>query len=62
MREMQEQFDSHGFVRIHKGFLVNCSAVHLLHTDSITLENGTELPIGRAWAENAKQQIMRSFR
>ena len=62
MREMQEQFDSHGFVRIHKGFLVNCSAVHLLHTVSITLENGTELPIGRAWAENAKQQIMRSFR
>lgn len=62
MREMQERFEAHGFVRIHKGFLVNCSAVHLLHSDSVTLENGTELPIGRAWAENAKQQIMRSFR
>ena len=62
MKEMQERFETQGFVRIHKGFLVNCKAVHLLHTDNVTLENGIQLPIGRAWADNAKQQIMRSFR
>ena len=62
MREMQKRFEAYGFVRIHKGFLVNCNAVHLLHSDTVTLENGLQLPIGRAWAETAKQQIMRSFR
>lgn len=48
-----------GFVRIHKGFLVNQSAVKILGTDNVELINETLLPIGRSYAENAKKRLMR---
>lgn len=48
-----------GFVRIHKGFLVNQTAVKILHSDETELTNGVRLPVGRSYAENAKKQLMR---
>lgn len=48
-----------GFVRIHKGYLVNQAAVRALGTDEALLTNGARLPIGRSYAEAAKKQLMR---
>lgn len=48
-----------GFVRIHKGFLVNQAAVKILLSDEAELINGTRIPIGRSYAETAKKQLMR---
>lgn len=48
-----------GFVRIHKGFLVNQAAVKILSADEAELTSGTKLPIGRSYAELAKKRIMR---
>lgn len=48
-----------GFVRIHKGFLLNQSAVKILSSDKAELTDGTLLPIGRSYAENAKKRLMR---
>lgn len=48
-----------GFIRIHKGFLVNQSAVKILLSDEAELINGTRIPIGRSYAEIAKKQLMR---
>lgn len=48
-----------GFIRIHKGFLVNQSAVRMLAYDEAELTDGTRIPIGRSYAETAKKQLMR---
>ena len=48
-----------GFVRIHKGFLVNQSAVRRLTSEEADLRNGVKLPIGRAYAEAARRRLMR---
>ena len=48
-----------GFVRIHKGFLVNQAAVKMLFSDQAQLTDGTKLPIGRSYADTAKKQLMR---
>lgn len=51
-----------GFIRIHKGFLVNQSAVKMIGSDMVELMNGNLLPIGRSYAETTKKQILRYMR
>lgn len=51
-----------GFLRIHKGFLLNQSAIRLLHQEEATLQNGTTLPIGKSYAKSAKEQLLRYMR
>ncbi len=48
-----------GFIRIHKGFVVNQAAVKLLACDTAELIGGDVIPIGRSYAETAKKQLMR---
>lgn len=54
-----DKLSHRGFVRVHKGFLVNMAAVKLLGQGNLTLENGQEIPMGRSYAEDAKKRIMR---
>lgn len=49
----------YGFVRIHKGFLLNQAAVKKLYTDEIELTDGSRLPIGRSYQDSARKAIMR---
>ncbi len=56
---VENTLNSNGFIRVHKGFLINQAAVTLLRTDELELYNGTIIPIGRAYAPNAKNRIMR---
>lgn len=51
-----------GFIRIHKGFLVNQTAIRLFGTESVELTDGNRLPVGKTYAEAAKQQFMRYLR
>lgn len=51
-----------GFIRIHKGFYINQSAVKLLNSEEATLLNGTSLPIGKSYAKTAKEQLLRYMR
>lgn len=59
---MEKQLKDKGFVRIHKGFLVNQEAVYRLTMDTVVLKNEEELPIGRNAREETREQLMRSFR
>ena len=47
----------HGFVRVHKGFLVNQAAVKLLGSDELELFSGAKIPIGRHFQESAKKRL-----
>lgn len=48
-----------GFVRVHKGYLINQIAVKLLGKDEIILLNEERIPIGKNYAETAKKTLMR---
>ena len=48
-----------GFIRFHRGFLVNQEAVKILGADEVELVTGEKLPIGRNYGEAAKKQLMR---
>lgn len=48
-----------GFVRIHKGFLVNQAAVRSFSADEVVLVDGVCIPIGRNYGKEAKRKLMR---
>jgi DNA-binding LytR/AlgR family response regulator len=56
---LENALSGSGFVRIHKGFLVNQAAVRMINTEECVLNGGTRLPIGRSYSENARKQLMR---
>lgn len=51
-----------GFLRIHKGFLVNQAAIKLLGAEEIELTSGIRLPVGKTYSDSVKQQFMRYLR
>jgi len=53
---------SHGYIRVHKGFLVNQQAISMFGAEEIQLENGSVLPLGRTYVESAKKKFMRYIR
>lgn len=59
MTAIENALSDSGFIRIHKGFLVNQAVVRRLTPEEAELKNGVRLPIGRKYAESAKKQLMR---
>lgn len=51
-----------GFARVHKGFLVNQSAVKIIGKDTLEMINGTIIPLGKSYIETAKQELLKSMR
>lgn len=56
---VENALSGNGFVRIHKGFLVNQAAVRTLSYDEAELISGAKIPIGRSYSDAAKKQLMR---
>ncbi len=56
---LENALSDSGFVRVHKGFLVNQSAVKMINADECVLVNNKRLPVGRSYSENARRQLMR---
>lgn len=59
LTNVERELNPKGFVRIHKGFLVNQEAVYRIGSDEVTLSNQERLPIGRSNKEQAKERLMR---
>lgn len=62
MHQLQEELKHYGFIRIHKGYLVNQKAIHVLKADKVILVNQTQLPIGRHYRVTAREEIMHFLR
>lgn len=62
MSQLQEELTPYGFIRIHKGYLVNQKAIHIMKSDKVILDDGTELPMGRHYRANAKEEILKFLR
>ncbi len=54
LKPLEERFSSHGFVRIHKNYLVNAKYVKEVGNRTVLLADGTELDIGK----NRRKEII----
>ncbi len=48
MTVLEELLSSRDFIRIHKGYIVNCRFIKKFERNSVILTTGTELPVGRS--------------
>lgn len=62
MTAVEHTLQSFGFIRIHKGFLVNQEMIKTINSEETELLDGTKLPIGKVYAESAKRHVMRYMR
>lgn len=58
MDKLEERLEAHGFIRIHKGYLVNCQHIQRIQNTSLSLRSGTELPIGRSKMGEVKSKFL----
>ena len=58
MDHLEDALREHGFMRIHKGFLVNYRYISRLDKCEATLINGTAVPISRRKSKDIRQQYL----
>ena len=56
MDHLEQSLDSHGFLRIHKGYLVNYRYITRLEKSEATLTDGKKVPISRRKSKEIRQQ------
>lgn len=57
LKNIEQQFMSHGFIRVHKSYLINIQKVVALYGNTIELINTIKIPIGRTFKESLKNII-----
>ena len=62
MTSVENRLRNDGWVRIHKGFLVNQEHIRTLKMEEVSLDTNEKLPIGKAYADEAKKSILRYMR
>lgn len=58
MKILEEQLTGQGFLRIHKGFMVNCRHISTIQTGEIVMKNGVSLPISRGKTAEIKSEYL----
>lgn len=62
MQEMEGELLPKGFIRIHKGYLVNCKYIQLIQDGQVCLTNGEALPLSRRKVLETKQKFLAYMR
>jgi len=57
MGSLEEKLREHGFIRIHKGYLVNYLYIRSIGTDEVLLTTGSSLPMSK----KRKDEIMKQY-
>lgn len=58
MQELETTLLPHGFIRIHKGFLVNYRFIKKITSRSVLLDTGGDLPVGRDRLSAARERYL----
>lgn len=58
MKLLEEELAPEGFLRIHKGYLVNHAYIASIRTGEVILENGTSLPIRRGGTQEVRSAYL----
>lgn len=57
LNNLEARFSEHGFIRIHKSFIVSLSQIAKLSSSSCLLRSGVILPVGRSYSKAAKERF-----
>lgn len=57
--ELKSEFSTNKFVRIHRSYIVNVTALSKLYVGKVILENGQNLPVSRSYQSEIKSLKMR---
>lgn len=55
---LERELSDKGFLRCHKGFIVNCRYVSAIMKDSVELLNGEEIPLSRRKAAEIREKYL----
>ena len=58
MERLEQMTEPYGFIRVHKGYLVNYLYIQRISTGEVTLLDGTEIPIGRSKVGEVKVKYL----
>ena len=58
MEVLEEELRKYGFIRIHKGYLVNSKWISRFEAKLLVLTTGEQLPIGRSYQHGAKAEYL----
>ena len=58
MDKLEQITRPHGFIRVHKGFLVNYQFIHRVTASEVILSDGASIPVGRSKAGEAKARFL----
>ena len=58
LHDLEQKLLPLGFIRVHKGFLVNYRCIRKITSRSVVLDTGTELPIGRDRLKQARESYL----
>ena len=58
LRELEAKLEPAGFIRIHKGFVVNYRCIRRITSRSVLLDGGGALPIGRDRLNPAREKYL----
>lgn len=58
MDKLEALTEPQGFIRVHKGYLVNYRYIQRIQSNQLTLQDGTELPIGRSKIAEVKSKYI----
>ena len=57
MKECENRFGKYGFIRIHKGYLVNCRYICSIEKNEVRLKDGKILPVSRNRVCETKKKL-----
>lgn len=58
MEKLEAMTEPYGFIRVHKGYIVNYAYIAHVSSNELTLSNGQKIPIGRSKAPEVKVKYL----
>lgn len=60
---LEKELFRKGFIRVHKGYLINQQFIHVFKGNEVQLDDETTvIPVGRSYSDNVKKKIMEAMR
>lgn len=58
LKDLEDELAQDGFIRIHKGYLVNYHYIRLIEQDSVLLTDGEQVPLSRRKLQAVKSRFL----
>ncbi len=58
LHDLEQELLPHGFIRVHKGFLVNYRSIAKITSRSVLLDSGLDIPLGRDRVKSVRERYL----